>query len=500
MGLALVAGGAAVAGMAPFNLWPVLIAALAALFVLVDGAAQGPRGVRRAAWTGWAFGFGYFGAGLYWVGEAFFVDPDTIWMMPFAVTLLPAGLALFHALACGVAAAIPRRGAGGALVLTALFGTVEFVRGFIFTGFPWNLFGSTFIDTPVAQAAAVAGVYGLTLLALLAGFSLPPLVRERGGARFVPFALGLALLSAAWVYGGLRESAYAELAREPPLRLRVVQPDNPQSEKGLADYGRRLWQRLAGLTAAPGAGAVDVFVWPEGVIPFLDESTEAMAAIARLMRPGQILIAGTARREIGTDRTIRYYNALLVIDSNGVATDVYDKAHLVPFGEYLPFPQAFRALDIDSLTARIGGSFSPGPGRRTIRLPGKPAFSPLVCYEILFPGAVADEADRPDWLVNITDDSWFGTQTGPHQHLTVARFRAIEEGVPVVRSATTGISAVIDAAGAVVASIPLQTADKLDSALPVAFPGTLFSLYGHLPFMLLTVGLVAAGLACRRAT
>jgi apolipoprotein N-acyltransferase len=498
MGLAFLAGVAAVAGMAPFNLWPVLILALAALFMLTDDAARGPRGVRLAAWTGWAFGFGYFGAGLYWIGEAFFVDPDTIWMMPFSVTLLPAGLALFHAAACAIAAAIPRRGAGGAFVLTASLGAVEFVRGFIFTGFPWNLFGSTFVDTPIAQAAAIGGVYGLTLLALLAGFSLPPVFRQAGRLRFLPFATAITLLAAAWLYGELHRAAYAQLPKADLTRIRVVQPDNPQSEKGRPDYLRRLWERLVELTGRPGADAVDVFIWPEGVIPFLDESPEAMAAMGALLRPGQILIAGSARREIGDDRTTRYYNALLVIDHNGIALDVYDKAHLVPFGEYLPFPDAFRALDIDSLTARIGGAFTAGPGRRTIRADGVPAFSPLICYEILFPAEAADHAGRPDWIANITDDSWFGTQTGPHQHLTAARFRAIEEGLPVVRSATTGISAVIDAVGDVVAARPLQTADSFDADLPNSFTPTLFSRYAHFWFMLLLVGALLAGLALRR--
>lgn len=493
MGLALLAGLTAVAGMAPFNLWPVLIASLAGLFVLVDGVAGGPRGIRRAAWIGWAFGFGYFGAGLYWIGEAFYVDPDTVWMMPFAVTLLPAGLALFHAVACGLAAAVPRRGPGGALILAASFGAIEFVRSFIFTGFPWNLFGSAFIDIPVAEAASVVGVYGLTLLALLLGFTIPPAFRGRHILRFAPFAVAVALFAAAWVYGALHLAAYAALPAEPATRIRIVQPDNPQSEKGRPDYVRRLWQRLKQLTTAPGADRVDIFVWPEGVTPFfLDEATEAMTAIGDMMRPGQIMLAGSARREIGNDRTTRFYNALLVIDASGHVIDAYDKAHLVPFGEYLPFPDAFRALGIASLTARIGGAFTPGPGLRTLKLPALPAVGPLVCYEILFPGEVVDAAQRPKWLANVTDDSWFGTQTGPHQHLTAARFRAIEEGLPVVRAATTGISALIDATGAVLQTAGLETAQYIDGDLPQPFPATVFSQCGHSIFILsLVVGALA---------
>jgi len=499
MGLAFVAGLAAVAGMAPFNLWPVLIASLAALFVLVDDVARGQRGIRHAAWVGWAFGCGYFGAGLYWIGEAFFVDPDTIWMMPFAVTLLPAGLAVFYALAGGLAAAVPRRGAAGALVLAASFAAVEYARGLIFTGFPWNLFGSAFIDIPVAQAASVVGVYGLTLLALLLGFAIPPVFRGRHILRFVPFATAVVLFAAAWVYGTLHLAAYAELPpREPATRIRIVQPDNPQSEKARPDYVRRLWQRLTQLTTAPGADRIDVFVWPEGVTPFfLDEATEAMAAIGDMMRPGQVMLAGSARREIGNDRATRFYNAILVIDASGHVVDIYDKAHLVPFGEYLPFPDAFRALGIASLTARIGGAFTPGPGVRTLALPALPSVGPLVCYEILFPGQVAKENERPTWLANVTDDSWFGTQTGPHQHLTAARFRAIEEGLPVVRAATTGISAVIDATGVPRAATALETAQYIDGDLPQSFAATFFSRYEHMIFILSMIVALLGGLLLR---
>ncbi len=496
MALAALAGGAAVFGMAPFNLWPVMIAALAALFALTDGLALAPGGWRKLFATGWAFGFAYFGGGLYWVGEAFYVDPATIWMTPFAVTLLPAGMALFFAGACALSAAIPRRGAAGALILTASFCAVEFARGFIFTGFPWNLFGSAFIDAAAAQGAAIAGVYGLTFVALLAGFSLPPLLRERGAFRFVPAGAAVMLLGVAFAFGFLRA---APTPRADAPLIRIVQPDNPQSEKSQRDYTARLWRRLIGLTAAPGAGRIDVFIWPEGVTPFfLDEAPEALSAIGDMLRPGQALIAGSARRELTDEGATRYFNALLLIDDAGRVEQVYDKSHLVPFGEYLPFPAFFRALDIASLTARIGGAFTPGPGLRTLTTDGLPGFSPLVCYEALFPGAVVGEGQRPGWLVNLTDDSWFGVQTGPHQHLTAARFRAIEEGLPLARSATTGISAMIDAQGALVAATRMQEATFIDAALPPAYEATIFGRYGHALFLALTLIAGVTGLLRNR--
>jgi apolipoprotein N-acyltransferase len=495
MALSLLAGAVAVLGMAPFNLWPVMMAALAALFLLVDGAAMRPRPVRTAALTGWAFGFGYFGLGLYWIGEAFYVDPSTIWMMPFAVTLLPAFLALFHAAACAFARMVPRRGAGGALVLTASFCLVEFTRGWIFTGFPWNLFGSAFIDTGIGQAAAIGGVYGLTFLALLTSFALAPAVVSRTPGQAAPLLAGLILLAGAQVFGALRPPVTGDTG----VMVRIVQPDNPQTEKGRNDYVARLWRRLTMLTTGPGADAIDVFIWPEGVTPFfLDETPEALLAIGDMLIPGQILIAGSARRELLNDGGTRYYNAMLVIDDEGRVIEIYDKAHLVPFGEYLPFPDAFRSLGIASLTARIGGAFTPGPGLRTLAPAGVPAFGALVCYESLFPGAVVEPGKRPSWLVNITDDSWFGTQTGPHQHLTAARFRAIEEGLPLLRAATTGISAVMDAQGAIVASKGLQTAGTIDSRLPSPAAATFFAIWGHWLYAALVLcAALAAGICYR---
>ena len=495
MGLAALAGGAAVLGMAPFNLWPVLLVALGVFAWLIDSAIASNRPIRRAAWTGWAFGFAYFAGGFYWIGEAFYVDPATIWMMPFAVTLLPAGMALYYAAAGALAAAFRRTGAGGALILTASFATIEFVRGFLFTGFPWNLFGSTFIDTPMAQSAAVIGVYGLTFAAMLAGFSLAPLVTGRGITRAMPFAAGLALLGGAFGYGVMREPP-------PPVaqatHLRVVQPDNPQSEKSQRDYMRRLWQRLMGLTFGAGADKIDVFIWPEGVIGFLDETPEALTAIGDAMQPGQYLLAGSARRELTDAGGTRYFNALLAIDAEGRVEAVYDKAHLVPFGEYLPFPEFFRMLDIASLTARIGGAFTAGPGLRTLDLTGVPSFGALVCYEALFPHDVVAAGPRPRWLVNVTDDSWFGTQTGPHQHLTAARFRAIEEGLPVIRAATTGISAIVDAEGVIVSATDLQTAAAIDGDLPPAYAGTLFARFGHGSLAVLVLFSLAGGLVLGR--
>lgn len=495
MALAFGAGAAGVLGMAPFNLWPVLLVALAAFFVLIDGAILAPRPVRSAAATGWAFGFGYFAFGLYWVGEAFFVDPATIWMMPFAVTLLPAGMALYFAAAGGMTGAIGARGAAGAFVLSAAIALFEFVRGFLFTGFPWNLFGSALIDSAAAQGAALIGIYGLTLIAALAGFGLGAALLGRTASRFAPLAAGGVLLGALFIFGAVRSDPASDVTAP---RLRIVQPDNPQSEKGQADYAARLWRRLAALTTGNGADRIDIIVWPEGVTPFfLDETPEALSAIADMLRPGQTLIVGSSRRIVTRDGR-RYFNSLFVVDETGMIAETYDKAHLVPFGEYLPVPGFFKSLGIASLTARVGGAFSSGAGQRTITAAGMPPFSPLICYEALFSGEVVAPGERPRWLVNITDDSWFGSQTGPDQHLVAARFRAIEEGLPVARAATTGISAIIDARGRVVAETGLQVAAFIDAALPPADAPTLFARLGHWSFLALIAACAVAGAMARR--
>lgn len=496
MALAALAGGAAVFGMAPFDSWPILLVALGILAWLIDGAADRPRPKRTAALTGWAFGLTYFAGGIYWVGEAFYVDPATVWLMPFAVTLLPAGMAIYFGLAAALARALPQRGAAFALLLAAVFAAIEFLRGFLFTGFPWNLFGSAFIGSGIDQGAAVAGVYGLTLAALIAGFGLYPLVAARGWRRLVPVLTGAALLGGSYAYGVLREPTPAPT----PTQIRVVQPDNPQSEKGLPDYGQRLWQRLIDLTFAPGAEAIDVFIWPEGVTPFLMEETpKALNVLGNALGPKQILIAGSQRRVPLAGGT-RYYNAMFALDGDGAIAAVYDKAHLVPFGEYMPLPGLFRSLGIAILNARVADSFSAGPGLQTLTIGNLPAFSALICYEALFPAAVVGgDQPRPAWLANITDDSWFGTQTGPYQHLTAARFRAIEEGLPLVRSATTGVSAVIDADGRIVISSSLGEAIKLDAALPGARAPTPFSQHGHLIFwLLLGATLTLAGMLSSR--
>lgn len=490
MALAALAGGGAVFGMAPFDSWPVMLAMLAVLCWLVDGAAERPRPRRTAALTGWAFGFTYFAGGFYWVGEAFYVDPATVWMMPFAVTLLPAGMALYYALAAGVTRAFPQRGAAFALLFAAMFAATEFLRGWLFTGFPWNLFGAAFIGSGIDQGAAIAGLYGLTLAALIAGFGLYPLVATRGWRGFVPALLGAALLGGGFSYGQLRAPTPA--ARD--IHIRIVQPDNPQSEKSRPDYGRRLWQRLIGLTLEPGADQTDIFIWPEGVTPFLmDETPEALEVIGQALSDDQILIAGSARRQRLTG-DVRYYNTLFVVDGAGQIITAYDKAHLVPFGEYMPLPGLFRALGIASLNARVADAFTPGPGLQTLAIGALPPFSALICYEALFPAQVVGaDQPRPDWLANITDDSWFGTQTGPWQHLTTARFRAIEEGLPLIRSATTGVSAVIDADGRIVIASGIGEAVKLDALLPGARAPTPFALHGHLAFWLMLALVVALG-------
>lgn len=484
-------GLAAALGLPPFGLWPLTVLALAGLYLLVVERETSPGG---AALAFWVFGLGYHALGMSWIAEPFFIDPATIWLFPFALVLMPAGLALFFGAAGFLARLIAPGRSGLALTLTALLFLAEFARGFVFTGLPWNLPGSILIDTALAGWASVIGVYGLTLAVIGAGFGLGALAHAQTRVGF--YAAGLAgalvLVAALW--------PRAAPLQDTQLLVRLVQPDNPQASKADPGHARRLWARLLSLSAEPRADGQRpaLIVWPEGVTPFLlDEQPDALQAIREFLPPGGHLIVGSVRRESG-DGAARYFNTLFAVDASGVITARYDKAHLVPFGEYLPWPDLFRSLGIPILAARADEGFTPGPGLATLSLPRLPPFAPLICYEAIFPAAIIADGPRPAFIINITDDSWFGLYTGPYQHLAAVRFRAIEEGLPVLRVATTGITALIDADGRLRTQIGLGEAAFRDVLLPQAKAPGFFAQYGHSPILLLAMLLLGAGVAAAR--
>ena len=467
-----------------------LLLGYAALVLLLDGAASGRHRLRAPFFTGWAFGFGQFLLGLYWVGYAFLVDADAhAWQIPFVAVLLPGGLALFPALAALAYARFRPEGIARIFLFTFLFAAAEFFRGNVLTGFPWNIaaygWGASFA---VLQSASIIGAYGLSLLTLLFGASLA-LIPER--KRSLPAVMTILFL-ALWA-GGQARLAYADDATVEGVRLRIVQPDVPQSEKYLPQFVLRNWQRLIDLSRVRAGIRPTHIIWPEAAPPFvLTNEPLAQMQIGELTAGHTALLTGAVRVDNRPDGGRALYNSFYVFAPDGRRVATYDKFHLVPFGEYMPLQDIMDAWGLTKVTGGVGG-FAAGAGPRTFDIPGAPPASVLICYEIIFPGEV-EGATRPQWLVNVTDDSWFGPGAGPLQHLLTARVRAIEEGLPIARAANTGISAMIDAYGRVRAQLSLGAQGALDTPLPIALRDTFFVRFGSLIvfmlFMLMGAGAI----------
>jgi apolipoprotein N-acyltransferase len=507
--IALAAGALSSLAVAPFNAWPVLFLTFPVAVWLIDGAAAGRlRGVPAAAMTGFWFGLGYFVPGLYWIGYAFLVDAATFaWLMPFAVLGLPAYLALFTALGFALARLLWTRDASRVLALAIGLTVAEWLRGHVLTGFPWNAFGYALTEPlALAQTASLIGIWGLTFLAI-AIFASPAVLidgRSRGRSPWIAPVAALALLLAMGIFGSIRLSLNPTRTVA-DVKLRIMQPNLQQDAKFNYAAKAAVMQKyltLSDRASGPGSSGVrdaSILIWPESAFPFvLTREADAMAEIADLLAKGTILITGSVRAPDmppGT-RITRAYNSIYVIDHDGSVLSFYDKLHLVPFGEYLPFQNWMEYLGFEQLT-RIQGGFIPGTVRRSLQIPNAPRALPLICYEAIFPSAVATQEDRPGWIVNLTNDGWFGISTGPHQHLQQARVRAIEQGLPLVRAANTGISAVIDPLGRIVAELGLGIEGVLDSKLPSAIPPTVYARTGNIPAAIL---LAAALLfvVCRR--
>ena len=508
--VALAAGACSALAMPPIDAWPVLFLTMPVLVWLADGAAGGRLGgIPGAAIVGWWFGFGYHLAGLYWVGHAFLVDAKTFgWLLPFAVTALPAGMACYTALGLALARMLWTRGPGRLIALAVALTVTEWLRGFLFTGFPWNAYGYALTGSlALSQGAALIGIWGLTFVAVAVFASPAVLLDERVDTRrpWMPLALGVAVLAALAAYGTWR------LSRTPTafvdnVRLRIMQPNLQQDQKFNYSARQRVMSQYLELsdrsTGPQSSGVRDAthLIWPESAFPFLlTREPEAMAQIAALLPQGTVLITGAIRApEAAPGKKIeRAYNSIYVIDHDGTILSVYDKIHLVPFGEFLPFQSFLESLGIMQLT-KLPGGFIPGERRRAMDVPRAPRMLPFVCYEIVFPGEATSGSERPGWMLNLTNDGWFGHSSGPYQHLRQAQVRAIEQGLPLVRAANTGVSAVIDPAGRTVRSLPLGTEGVLDAQLPRRIEPPVYARTGDAGFFL-TLAIVTIVLIRRRA-
>jgi apolipoprotein N-acyltransferase len=480
LGIAMLAGAAMTLGQSPVSQPWALFLAVPVLVWLVDAA----RCPRAAALTGWGAGYGYFVTGLYWIGHAFMVDAEQFaWMMPFAITLLPTFLGLFWAAAFGFARRIWPHGRWWRVIaLAACLTLVEFARSNVLTGFPWGLPGYVWVETPVMQAAAWAGPFGMTFLTL----ALTPLVligvieRQRTGS-----VIAIAVLAASWTAGEARLRAVSDDSTGPVLR--IVQPNAAQTLKWQPEHAKVFYARLLAATAAPpdpALGPPAAVIWPETAVTFLPAYQPERRAEIAAAAGGAPVILGALHgiRRNGVDQ---WFNTMSVVLPDGSLGPRYDKGHLVPFGEYLPYEDILGLIGMRQLVRQ--GGFTPGPGPQLMAVPGLPPFSPLICYEMIFPSGVVPAGQRPGWILQVTNDAWFGTNAGPQQHLAQARIRAIEQGLPVIRAANTGISAAIDTYGRVIAQISLLTEGYRDFRLPDALAPTLYSRHGDVPAMSLVV-------------
>ncbi len=499
--LAAALGALAAAALPPLHLLPALPVAFTGLVWLLDGSAR-----RRGAFAaGWWFGFGHFLAALYWIGNAFLVDAGKFgWMAPLAVAGLAAALAVFPALALLASHVVGATGAGRVLVLAAAWTIAEWLRAQLFTGFPWALVGYVWtLSDSMLQLTAAVGVYGLGLLTVAAAAMPATLADAAAGARprWRPLAAMGAALVLVWSGGALR-LAGAEVTEVPDVRLRLVQANIPQREKWRPDRIRANLSRHLQLTSGPGAALISHVIWPETAVPcFVVEDPAWRALLGGLVKADGLLLTGAPRAEGDCSGSFRGWNSIFAIDAKGAVVATYDKFHLVPFGEYLPFRPLLERFGLAKL-AHGARDFSSGPGPRTLELPGLPRLSPLICFEVIFPDRVTERGSRPGWLLNLTNDAWFGISPGPLQHFAMARTRAVEQGLPLVRAAGTGISAIVDPYGRTVRSLGLGQSGVVDGALPMALAETPYARLGRLgdaPAVLLSLlCLVVAAIRRRR--
>lgn len=491
-------GAIAALAFPPLDLLPLFGVGLVALIWAAETAER-----RRSAFaTGWWWGFGHCLAGFFWIANSFLIDPVRFgWMVPPVIAGLAAYMAVYPALAVAAAWHRPASPLARALLLAATWTIAEWLRGHLFTGFPWNLAAYVWsFDAPMMQSAALWGAWGLSFFTILLTGLLS--LMGRGNRRISLRAAGafVIVLAALYAYGSLRLTVTT--AADPTgdrITLRLVQGNIDQWEKLTgAHRDRDIAQHLRLSVITPGIENVGAVIWPEtAATVFLDRSDEWRAYVAAAAPPNGVLITGTLRGDPPQGDPERYWNSLAVIDRTARIVATADKFHLVPLGEYVPMRDILGPF-ISKLTSGAG-DFSAAPGPVTVRVPGLPPFSSLICYEVIFPGAVLDAADRPDWLLNVTNDGWFGRSPGPYQHFATARFRAVEEGLPLARAANTGISGMVDPFGRVTAALPLGTEGALDVLLPAPLAPTVFARTGlSLPVALVFVAVaVGVGLIMR---
>jgi apolipoprotein N-acyltransferase len=480
----LLAGLAAGFAHPPFGVIAGLLG-YALMLRMLDAPAGRP--LRQAFFRGWLAGLGYFAVSVWWVVEPFMVDAKTQgWMAPFGLTFLAGGLALFWGVAALVYRALRPRGFGRVLVFAGCLAGVEWLRGHVLTGFPWDLPGETWrAGSAPSQMASVTGVYGLSWITLVLA-AAPGLLFDARPRRARAVALGLALAGLAGLYGfGAARLAGAVATPRNAPQVRVVQANIDQKEKWRVENLNLIFATYLDLSRRPAATRPDIVVWPEGALPavigeLLAPDLPYAAELSAALVPGQTLLMGANRAEAGPLGQPRYFNSLIAFHREAAGLRVsgtYDKHRLVPFGEFMPLADLATKVGFRSLV-HMPDDFTAGPPPRPLVAEGLPPVQPLICYEALFPGLAREGPARSNvraaWILNVSNDAWFGVTSGPLQHLNLASYRAIEEGLPIVRATPTGVSAVIDAYGRIAphARLGLGEFGVIDARLPPALAPT----------------------------
>ena len=487
--LSFVFGSISVLGHAPFYFWPITILCIALLMLRLDGAAEARRPVRAGFWQGFGFGLGYFAFGLYWIGSAFIArGPAFVPYMPFAIFALSAGLALFWGGAGALYVKLTKRGRTSSLravIFATLLFLAEYVRGHLFGGFPWNLPGYIFpAGMPISQVASIGGIYGVSALALFLSASLALLISNR---KIAQFGVSIAVLAGLYAYGTLRLNN-AEIEYVEGAKLRIVHANIPQKDKFDPSKYVEIVEHYFRLTMSEGFDDVTHVIWPEGAVPGLMLEDEGlMQALDQLMRSGKgkppVFIAQTLRAEMVPGREKpHYYNAAAAITfADGQAPQVssfYDKQKLVPFGEFIPGGGIMEKIGLKSLSSALE-SMTPGRTGNVPSLEGLPPASIQICYEIIFPGFtpkfLRPSGASPQWILNLSNDSWYGNSTGPRQHINQVAYRAIEQGIPVIRSTSGGISGVVGPYGRLLKWRNIDENGVLDVRLPRSVQKTAYN-------------------------
>lgn len=503
LGAAFLAGATSALALAPVFFAPILLITLPVLVLLLDGADADPAPEKRrwrdwlrpgaAFATGWWFGFGYFLAGLYWMAEALLVNAGAHgWLIPFALMFIPGGLALFIGLPCALAARFWGLGFARISVLACLLAAFEALRAVAFTGFAWNGFHSALgAHDTLIQGLALGGPWLASLIVLLVAMSpaalWPTTMTGRGSRLAVILTLAVFI---GWAGFGVARLGLAQDEVVDGVVMRLVQPNIAQADKWdptlMGQHFSTLLELTTRRTGTDQLGMLGIshVVWPESAFPFLlTQRPDALAAIGSVLPLGSSMLAGAIRAEPrGTQEQV-FYNSIYALNERGEIIDAYDKVRLVPFGEMLPFADLLDRWGVRALVSAPTG-FVPGSGPGVLQTAGAPDALALVCYEAIFPGFVRAgvRTHRPGYLLNVTNDAWFGASAGPHQHLFQARLRAVEMGLPLVRTANTGISAMIDSFGRVRAALSLNTQGVLDAPLPQALSSTPYQRLGDWPF------------------